>query len=147
LVLALVWLLLGFAAGIPLVALLAAGMQILCGLGFAYGGRRNPVGRQTVSQLLGLRRYLKHLHPKEAQTLARRDPDYFFTMLPYAMALGVEKSFAKSFRGKRFPPCSYLITGVYHKMTAEEWTQMATEIAGALDAQQKRMFLEKLFVK
>ena len=147
LVLAVVWMLLGFAAGIPLVALLAAAMQILCGLGFAYGGRRNPVGRQTVSQLLGLRRYLKNLNPKEAQTLVRRDPDYFFTMLPYAMALGVEKSFAKSFRGKQFPPCSYLTTGVYHKMTAEEWTQMAADIANALDAQQKRLLLEKLFVK
>ena len=145
--LVLVWLLLGFAAGIPAIALFAAGTQILGGLGFAYGGRRNPVGRQTVSQLLGLRRYLKRLSPKEAQTLIRRDPDYFFTMLPYAMALGVEKSFAKSFRGKQFAPCSYLTTGVYHKMTAEEWTQMATEVAAALDAQQKRLLLEKLFVK
>ena len=54
---------------------------------------------------------------------------------------------AKSFRGKRFPPCSYLTTGVYHKMTAEEWTQMAVEIANALDAQEKRLLLEKLFVK
>ena len=147
LALLLVWLLLGFAAGIPAIALFAAGMQFLGGLGFAYGGRRNPVGRQTVSQLLGLRRYLKRLSPKEAQTLVRRDPDYFFTMLPYAMALGVEKSFAKSFRGKQFPPCSYLTTGAYHKMTAAEWTQIATEVANALDAQQKRLFLEKLFVK
>lgn len=145
--LAVVWLLLGFAAGIPAVALIAAGTQLLGGLAFAYGGRRNPVGRQTVSQLLGLRRYLKRLSPKEAQTLVRRDPDYFFAMLPYAMALGVEKSFAKSFRGKQFSPCSYLTTGVYHKMTAAEWAQVATEVANALDAQQKRLFLEKLFVK
>lgn len=145
--LTLVWLLLGFAAGIPLVALIASGVQLLGGLAFAYGGRRNPVGRQTVSQLLGLRRYLKRLPPKEAQTLVRRDPDYFFTMLPYAMALGVEKSFAKSFRKKQFPPCSYLTTGVYHKMTASEWAQLAAEVANALDAQQKRLSLEKLFIK
>ena len=105
------------------------------------------MGRQTVSQLLGLRRYLKRLSPKEAQTLIRRDPDYFFTMLPYAMALGVEKPFARSFRGKQLPPCSYMTTGVYHKMTAAEWTQMATEVANALDAQHKRLFLEKLFIK
>jgi hypothetical protein len=32
-------------------------------------------------------------------------------------------------------------------MTAEEWTQMAADIANALDAQQKRLLLEKLFVK
>ena len=147
LILLLVWLLLGFAGGVPGVALFAAGAQLLAGIGYAYGGRRNPVGRQTVAQLLGLRRYLKRLSPKEAQTLLRRDPDYFFTMLPYALALGVEKPFAKSFRGKQFPPCSYLTAGIGHRMTAQEWAQLMSEVAAALDAQQKRLVFEKLFVK
>ena len=84
---------------------------------------------------------------KEAQSLIRRDPDYFFTMLPYALALGVEKPFAKSFRGKQFPPCSYLSTGDYDRMTALEWALLTGQIAGALDAQHRRLFLEKLFVK
>ena len=101
----------------------------------------------AVGAAAGLRRYLKRLSPKEAQTLLRRDPDYFFTMLPYALALGVEKPFAKSFRGKQFPPCSYLTAGIGHRMTAQEWAQLMSEVAAALDTQQKRLVFEKLFVK
>ena len=37
LILLLVWLLLGFAAGVPGVALFAAGAQLLAGIGYAYG--------------------------------------------------------------------------------------------------------------
>jgi hypothetical protein len=141
------WIIMGLCAGIVGVAIAVATLQLLCGLGCAYGGRRTPVGRQTVSQMLGLRRYLKTMSPKEAQSLIRRDPDYFFAMLPYALALGVEKPFAKSFRGKQFPPCSYLSTGDYDRMTALEWALLTGQIARALDAQHRRLFLEKLFVK
>lgn len=147
LALTLVWLLIGVAAGIPGVALFVAGVQLLCGLAFAYGGRRTPVGRQTVNQLLGLRRCLKRLSPKDAKRLLRRDPDYFFTMLPYAIALGVEKPFAKSFRGKQFPPCAYLTTGNSHGMTAQEWVQLTSQTVAALDSLQRRLLVEKLFVR
>jgi hypothetical protein len=138
------WSLLGLLAGIPGIAIATACVQLLCGLAAAYGGRRTDVGRQTVAQVLGLRRYLKRLPPQEAKSLVHRDPDYFFSMLPYAMALGVEKSFAKSFRGRPFPPCSYLTVGVYHRMTALEWAQLARQTAVSLDAQYRRLFLERL---
>lgn len=145
--LAAAWCLLGLLAGIPGIAAASAGVQLLCGLACVYGGRRTAVGRQTVAQVLGLRRYLKRLSPKEAQALIRRDPDYFFTMLPYAMALGVEKSFAKSFRGRPFPPCAYLTTGSYHRMTALEWARLMGQTAASLDAQYKRLFSERLLGK
>lgn len=145
--LALVWCILGLLAGIPAVTAGMAGVQLLCGLATVYGGRRTAVGRQTISQVLGLRRYLKRLSPQEAQGLIRRDPDYFFAMLPYAMALGVEKPFAKSFRGRPFPPCAYLTTGGYHRMTALEWARLMGQTAASLDAQYKRLFLERLLGK
>ena len=145
--LCLLWILIGLCAGIVGIALAVVALQLLCGLGSAYGGLRTPVGRQTVTQMLGLRRYLKRMSPEEASKLIRRDPDYFFTMLPYAMALGVEKPFAKSFRGRPIEPCSYLSTGSYHRLTALEWAQLTGQIAAALDAQQRRLSLEKLFLK
>lgn len=141
------WLLLGALAGIPWVTGLTALLQLLCGLAVTYGGRRTPTGRQTVSQILGLRRYLKRLSPKDAHLLTQRYPNYFFSMLPYALALGVEKPFAKSFRGKRFPPCAWLTDGSYRRMTALEWARLLDGTAEALDQQYHRLFLDRLLGK
>ena len=142
--LAALWCLLGIMAGIFNVTVCVAASQLLCGLMCAYGGRRTILGRQTVSQVLGFRRYLKHLSPEDAYRIRRADPDYFFTMAPYAMALGVAKPFAASFRGKRFSACSYLTTGMDGQMTASEWYLLMERAVQSLDARHKRLFLERL---
>lgn len=142
--LALLWCLLGLAAGILNVTASVAGAQLLCGLASGYGGRRTVIGRQNVTQTLGLRHYLKHLSAEEAHRISRSDPEYFFTMAPYAIALGVNKHFAKSFKGKRFSSCPYLTTGMDGHMTASEWAHAMERAVQALDARQKRLFLERL---
>lgn len=144
LVLAGAWSLLGAMAGILNVTACAAGAQLLCGLATAYGGRRTSLGRQTVSQFLGFRRYLKKLTPKEALRISRADPDYFFTMAPYAIAMGVHRPFAASFKGKRLSACSYLTTGMDGHMTAAEWCQVMERAVRSLDDRQKRLPLERL---
>ena len=138
------WVLLGAMSGILNVTACVAGAQLLCGLACAYGGRRTALGRQILSQTLGFRRYLKTLHPKDAQRISRADPDYFFDMAPYALALGISKPFGKSFRGKRMSACPYLTTGMDGHLTAEEWCQTMERAAHALDHRQKRLFLERL---
>jgi hypothetical protein len=145
--LAAIWTLLGAMAGIWNVTLCVSAAQLLCGLACAYGGRRTVLGRQTVSQFLGFRKYLKRLTPKEVQRISRSDPDYFFTMAPYALALGVQKPFAASFKGKRFAACSYLTTGMDGHMTATEWSQLMERAMYALDHRQKRLFLERFIGK
>ena len=142
--LAALWCLLGLMAGIFSVTACVAVAQLLCGLMCAYGGRRTILGRQTMSQVLGFRRFLKKLSPEDAYRIRRADPDYFFTMAPYAMALGVGKPFAASFRGKRFSSCAYLTTGMDGHMTALEWYQVMDRAVQALDARHKRLLLERL---
>lgn len=141
--LAVVWSLLGVMAGIWNVSVCVSAAQLLCGLAFAYGGRRTPLGRQTVSQFLGFRRYLKRLSPQDAQRISRSDPDYFFAMAPYALAMGVQKSFAASFKGKRLSACTYLTTGMDGHLTATEWCQIMEQAMHSLDYRQKRLFLER----
>ena len=145
--LAAVWSLLGTVAGIWNVSLCVSGAQLLCGLACAYGGRRTSLGRQTVSQFLGFRKYLKRLSPKDAQRISRSDPDYFFTMAPYALAMGVQRSFAASFKGKRLSACTYLTTGMDGHMTASEWCQLMERAVNSLDHRQKRLFLERFMSK
>ena len=145
--LAAVWSLLGTVAGRWNVSLCVSGAQLLCGLACAYGGRRTSLGRQTVSQFLGFRKYLKRLSPKDAQRISRSDPDYFFTMAPYALAMGVQRSFAASFKGKRLSACTYLTTGMDGHMTASEWCQLMERAVNSLDHRQKRLFLERFMSK
>lgn len=141
--LAVIWSLLGVMAGIWNVSVCVSAAQLLCGLACAYGGRRTSLGRQTVSQFLGFRKYLRHLSPKEAQRISRSDPDYFFAMAPYALAMGVQKPFAASFKGKRLSACTYLTTGMDGHMTALEWCQIMEQAVHSLDHRQKRLFLEQ----
>lgn len=145
--LAAVWSLLGTVAGIWNVTVCVSAAQLLCGLACAYGGRRTSLGRQTVSQFLGFRKYLKRLSAKDAQRISRSDPDYFFTMAPYALAMGVQKQFAASFKGKRLSACTYLTTGMDGHMTAAEWCQLMERAVHSLDHRQKRLFLERFMGK
>ena len=139
-----IWLLLGFAAGALPVAAWAVSAQLLGGLACAYGGRRTTVGRQTASQILGFRRYLRKLTPKDIPQLLRTDPDYFFAMAPYALELGVARHFAKIFGGRRLSACPYLTTGMDGHRTAAEWLQLMNRAISALDMRQRRLPLEQI---
>ena len=142
-----VWFILGIFAG---EAGLAAGMvafQLLVGLAWAYGGRRTPIGRQTAAQVLGLRAYLKNIPPEELSRIQATDPDYFFTMAPYALALGVDQAFARQFGRVRMNPCNWLTSGMDGHMTALEWSSQMRRAADLLDEHQKRLPWERLMGK
>ena len=138
------WILLGFMAG---EAGLAAGMvafQLLVGLGWAYCGRRTPIGRQNTAQVLGLRAWLSKMPQEDLDRIENTDPDYFFTMAPYALALGVDTAFAKQFGRRKLSPCSWLTSGMDGHMTALEWSREMRRAADSLDERQKRLPWERL---
>lgn len=139
-----VWIALGILAGEVGMAIGMVAFQLLAGLAWAYGGRRTPIGRQTTSQILGLRAYLKKLPPEDLERIERTDPDHFFTMAPYALALGVETAFARQFGRKRLNPCPWLTSGMDGHMTALEWSREMRRAADSLDEHQKRLPWEQL---
>jgi len=142
--LSVLWLLLGLMANRLNVAACVAGAQLLCGLAWFYGGRRTPNGRRTVSQVLGLRAYLRKLTPTQIKQLRRMDPDYFHAMAPYALALGVQKPFTRAFGKRKQDSCPYLTTGMDGHLTASEWMQLMERTVNSLDARAKRLPLERL---
>ena len=139
-----VWLLIGLSAGNWIVAGCMVGAQLLGGLLWAYGGRRTFTGRQMANQILGFRRYLRKLTPKDVQQLLRSEPDYFFTMAPYALMFGLGTPFAKVFGGRKLPPCHYLTTGADGHQTAAQWMQLMHKAISTLDARHLRLPLERL---
>ena len=145
--LCLVWLILGLLAGQILIALLGMVLpQLLAGLAAAYGGRRNEMGRQNAAQILGLRHYLKKISKEELKRVLNNDPEFFYNMAPYAIAMGVSGEFAKRFGKRKMRPCPYFVSGMNGKRTAQEWAAVMQEAADILDKRQRQMEWEKFAI-
>lgn len=118
--------------------------QFLAGLMAAFGGRRTYEGRQAMAQTLGLRRYLKTRTREQAGSICRTNPEYFHQMMPYAMALGVDKRFARSFGTVPVGACPYIRIGSDKPMNANQWRLQMAGVLQAMTARQQRSGLEKM---
>ena len=143
LILSIAWILLGIFAGQWIIALLSTLGQLLAGIAAAYGGRRTDLGRQNASYVLGLRHYLKKISQQDITRLQHNDPEFFYNMLPYAMALGVGKAFSRTFGRKKLEPCPYFVCGINTGMSALDWARFLHEAIEILDTRQRRMEFEK----
>ena len=137
------WLGLGVWCGQWIIGLCSVLSQLLAGLMTAYGGRRSELGCQNASMILGLRHYFRTVDREDLKRIQENDPEYFYNLLPFAMALGVEYPFAKRFGQQKIAPCPYFTCGVSKKLTAEEWTDFFRETANILDERHRRMEIEK----
>ena len=138
------WVLISILSGQWAIMILGILVQILGGLSNAYGGRRSELGRQTASEILGFRHYLKTVTREELQRILKYNPDYYFEMAPYALALGVDEVFAKRFERLHQPNCNYLFTRTETGRTAAEWYPLLRDTVDALNARHKRLRFEKL---
>lgn len=129
----LLWVAVSVLTDRPIAGLFSAGVQILAGIFTTWGGRRTKSGRQIACQILGLRHYLAGARREEIKEELGKNPDYFFEMIPYAMAFGVENAFAKRFGGRILPQCSYLDADRASKRNAREWAVLMRQTAEKLD--------------
>ena len=141
------WLVISLPAGEWYVAVIVIASQLVAGLAAAYGGRRTEAGQQDMAELLGLWRHLKHMDPEDLRRILKANPDYYFSLAPYALALGVDRAFARQLGNIRLPQCTYLTTGMDGHMTAREWNQLLRDTTDAMDALKNRMPIDKLLGK
>ena len=139
----LIWILLGLLCGQVWIPLGCSLGEFVIGYFAAYGGRRSELGRHDGGQILGLRSYLKRLPRSDISRLLANDPDYFFNLAPYALALGVIKPFANVFGRRKLDQCPYLISTIHGKRTAQEWGRLLGSAADMMDARVRRMSVEK----
>ncbi len=135
----LIWILLGIFSGQPWVPVVSSLGQCA-----AYGGRRSDLGRHDAGLILGFRRYVRRVPRDSISRLMANDPDYFFNLAPYALALGVIRPFGNVFGRRKLEQCPYLMTRIHGKRTGEEWARLIVETADKMDAKARRMQLEKL---
>jgi Ca2+/Na+ antiporter len=92
------------ARGALLAALLAT---VAVWLLLIFGPKRRQSGVDTLSDLLGWRRYLRSMTPTLAQQLLEADSQYYYRTLLFAEALGVGGSFSRAFEGQKMVVCSF----------------------------------------
>ena len=137
------WVLLGLIGGQPWIPLVSVLVQLLMGFPAAYGGMRTELNRSEAGEILSLRRFLKHIPRPEAARLQKSDPEYFFRMAPYAIALGVGKPFAAAFGRRKIEQCPYFLTKVSGSRTADDWMRLMTQAVTIMDDRYHRMQIEK----
>ena len=141
----LIWVILGILCGQWVIPTCAAFCQWVIGYLAAYGGRRSEIGRHDAGKILGLRSYLKHISKDDIHRLMKTDPEYFFNMAPFALALGIIHPFAHNFGSIRMDQCPYLVTRVHGKRSAEEWAELIADTANLIDSKFRKMEVEKWF--
>ncbi len=141
------WLLLGSFAASFTTGLLMALFLLVMALAGSYGGRRTYTGKQTMGRILGLYWYLLTASKKELKRISKHNPEYFFQLAPCALALGLDKVFARKFGSAKMRACPYLTTGMDAHMTALEWSALMRETVSELDLRQKRLPYEHLLPK
>lgn len=139
----LIWIGLGLLAKQVWIPLGACVGQLIAGFFAAYGGRRTDLNRLEMAQILGLRRYLRRMPKNEVPKMMKKDPDYFFRLAPYAMALGVLRPFAAAFGKRKLEQCPYLVSQVHGRKTAAEWAYLMVTAADRMDARSRRMEVER----
>lgn len=119
--------------------------QVLAGLMVTFGGRRTEMGRQYMGEVLGLLLYLQTIPRTQVVYLSQRNPEFFHSLVPYALALGVEKAFASRFGRTPQPPCPWLIAPVGDRMTAAQWTDVMNRAVRSMRLRQRRMNMDNIF--
>lgn len=117
---------------------------LLGGILYAWGGRRTEAGLLLREETLGLRSYLKKGEVRGMASDLRQDPDCFFNLLPWALALGVDKAFARNMGGRKLPDCPYVITDKPLSYSPDQWCRFFRQLVKDMDRRKDQQTRERL---
>lgn len=127
-----VWILLGSVLDGMGRAIAMVVFQFIAGIFSAYGGKRSQLGQRVLTQLLGLRHHMLTAGNFEMQQLQQKNPNYFYEMAPYALAMGIDRQFARRFEAKKpLPECGWLKDAP--RMSAQQCAAKMRQIVEVLD--------------
>jgi len=100
-------LIVGGVGGATLTMLPSVVASALIGWQTSHGGLRRPYGDEVIGQTLGFRRFLHNASDTHVLQMLRRDPQYFYKILPYAEAMGQGRQFVSLFHDCQLEPCQW----------------------------------------
>ena len=122
--------------------LAAVAWNLLAGLLAFYGGRRNDNNLRIFAEILGLRRHMRKAGKDEVRRILASNRNYYFELAPYALVLGVDKTFAEKFGNARLPACTWLVSK-HSKRTAPEWYPQLRQVYAAMIRERKPTLAER----
>ena len=122
----------------------ALAVQLFAGLAVAYGGRRSASQRLAAQEILGLRAYLRGLNSQTLWPILQQNPDYFYTMLPYAMALGLGKRLSRRCGKLPLPQCTWFSTVEERYRNVSQFCALLQEAVLNMDARIPQFPWERL---
>ena len=146
---AVLWAVPFFLCGRQKLGLSTALYQFIAGILATYGGRRSADGADALSQVLGL--LLSFLLPEKTSfAIAKKaDPEYFHTVVPYALAFGADRLFAYRFGKERIPESPYLLGIPDADRTASQWSRILRNTLRSMNARyeglKKERFINSLY--
>lgn len=135
-----------FLCGCGVYGLAAAIWNLIAGFLAFYGGRRTDNGKRIRSEIFALRRHMRKAGKTDLQRILASNRNYYFELAPYALALGLDKSFAEKFGNARLPACTWLVTGIDSR-TAPDWYPQLREVYMAMTRDRKPTLAERIFGK
>jgi len=78
------------------------------------------------------------------QQICRDNPEAYFGLAPYAMALGCDRVFARRFGKTPMPICPYIQIGKVGSLTASQWNQLMHHVLTVMTLRQRKMPLERI---
>lgn len=105
--------------------------QYVAGVFAAYGGKRSELGQRVLAQMLGLRRHMTSASSFDMQLLYQKNPNYFHELVPYALAMGVDRQFARRFDSKTILPDSGWLKDA-PAMNAQQWALRLRQVADSI---------------
>ncbi|MBE6942779.1 MAG: DUF2207 domain-containing protein [Ruminococcaceae bacterium] len=146
-ILAIAWIFFSLLSGRPLVGIIFVALEFLAGLMAYFGGRRTEDGKDAMAQILGFRRYITRVSRQSLEAISKQNPDYFFDLAPYALALGVGGVFARQFGTKPLQECPYIDFPLRDKITATKWNKIMEETLEKMDASRQQVPLREFSKK
>lgn len=113
---------------------IAPAVSLLAGLMGFYGGKRTDNGARIYAELLGLRRYMGRVAKTELARILRSNPNYYYELAPFALAMGMDKKFASRFDNLHLSGCGWLLSGMASPRTAGEWYLLLRNTVEAMNA-------------
>lgn len=118
--------------------------QSIAGAAAIHGGRRTDSGLLLRNEILGLRKYLRSMNPEEVNRNLDNDPDYYFTIAPVALAMGVDQAFSRQFGKNKLMVCPYLEVSGSQNLTARQWNERLRHVVRKLEERQRKYIWQKL---
>ncbi len=110
-----------YIVSMPAATLLCIGVSVLLALLAVVMKKHTPQGQAWTEKILGLREFIETAELDRINTLVEENPEYFYSVLPFAYVFGLTDKWAKQFESIAVPPPSWYASSDPYSVYTTMW--------------------------